>query len=133
MKKALFILCSVFVFGACSNPADFQTVKITMQVNDEPVVEKIFTGNFMKSQPDELGLIEITDSKNRIKTSYYEESNPNELKFLNVKFGEAKPGEWRKNKGHLLLKVSKNDSLGFFFQDKNSQAGNVTGTILYTK
>ena len=84
MKKLLFMLPAILLFVACSKPSDFKTVKITMQVNDEPVVEKVFEGNFTKSKPDELGLVEITDSESRLKVSYYIESDPAILKFLNV-------------------------------------------------
>jgi hypothetical protein len=133
MKKTLFIMPAILLFVACSKPSDFKTVKITMQVNDEPVVEKILEGNFIKSAPDNLGLVEINDPENRLKVSYYVESDPTLIKFLNVKFGQENPTEWRANKGHDLFIVDKTESLGLIFGDRNSVAGKVKGTILFTK
>lgn len=133
MKKILFVsLFSLFI--SCGKEDGFTKLKITTSVNGETVIEKTIEGNFTKTKIDEaLGLIEITEPNNRVKVSYYEESTPNELKFLNIKFGDSKPSEWRKNKGHLLVIAPKKDSLGFFFQDQNSKAGNVRGTLLFTK
>lgn len=113
--------------------ADFKTVKITSQVNDEPVVERILEGNFIKSKPDELGLVEITDSENRLKVSYFIESDPKILRFLNVKFDKNNPVEWRTNKKHDLFIIEKTESLGFIFGDRHSVAGKVKGTIVFTK
>ena len=133
MKKLLFMLPAILLFVSCSKSSDFKNVKITMQVNDEPIVDKVFEGNFTKSKPDELGLVEITDSESRLKVSYYIESDPAILKFLNVKFGQENPTEWRANKGHDLFIVDKPESLGIIFGDRNSVAGKVKGTILFSK
>ena len=80
-----------------------------------------------------MGLVQITDKDERIKVSYFKESDPNDLKILNVKLGKGEPVEWRTKKGHELFIAQKNDSLAFVFWDKNSVAGSVRGTILYIK
>lgn len=129
MKKIL-LLPVLALFLSCGQSADFKTLKITSQINDEPIVEKVIEGNFTKTKADEMGLIEITDSEKRVKISYYDETP---LKMLNVKFGDNTPTEWRTNKGHDLFLNQTTDSLGIIFGDRNSVAGKVKGSILFIK
>ena len=133
MKKIILIPIMLLLLS-CTKSADYTKMKITTSVNGQKVFDETIEGSFTKTKVDEsLGLVEITEPDNRIKVSYYEESNPNELKFLNIKIGESNLSEWRRNKGHHLIIVPKKDSLGFSFRDKNSATGDVIGTILYTK
>lgn len=134
MKKLLLLATAALVFACSSKPdCTYSKVKINISVNDAPTDEKIIEGCFMASEPDELGLIEITDQDKRFKVSYYKEQDPTVLKMLNVKFGNNDPIEWRTNKGHDLFITQKKDSLGFIFGDLKSTSGKVKGSILYIK
>lgn len=131
MKKYAILLIMALA-TSCNSKSDctFSRLEITSQVNDGEMNKQILEGCFSKSKVDDLGLIEITDTEKRVKISYYDESP---LKFLNIKFGENNPTEWRKNKGHDLFLVQKTDSLGIIFGDRNSAAGKVKGSILLIK
>lgn len=134
MKK-IVLICTISLIFACSSKPDcnYSKLEITSQINDNPLDKKVLEGCFSVSEPDEMGLIEITDANNRIKVSYFKETDPNSLKMLNLKFGTSDPSEWRTNKGHDLFIIPKKDSLGFMFGDRNSTAGKVKGSLLFIK
>lgn len=134
MKK-LLLICTISLIFACSSKPDcnYSKLEITTQSNDNPLDKKVLEGCFSVSEPDEMGLIEITDADKRIKVSYYKESDQNTLKMLNLKFGTSDPSEWRTTKGHDLFITPKKDSLGFIFGDRNSKAGKVKGSLLFIK
>lgn len=134
MKKLLLLVTISLIF-ACSPKSDrnYSKLEITSQINDNPLDKKVLEGCFSVSEPDEMGLIEITDTDKRIKVSYFKETDPNTLKMLNLKFGNNDPTEWRTNKGHDLFITQKTDSLGFIFGDRNSVAGKVKGSLLFIK
>jgi hypothetical protein len=134
MKKLLLIATITLIF-ACSPKSDcnYSKVEITSQIDDNPLDKKVLEGCFSVSEPDEMGLIEITDADNRIKVSYFKETDPNSLKMLNLKFGNGNPIEWRTKKGHDLFIIQKKDSLGFIFGDRNNIAGKIKGSLLFIK
>jgi hypothetical protein len=99
---------------------------------DELLDEKFIDGCFEKKIVDEsLGLVEITNESKTIKVSYYIESNPNVLRFLNVKLGESEPSRWRANEGHDLFIEEKNGDLNFIFGDRKKSK--IKGTIKFMK
>lgn len=134
MKKIITLITAIIMTACTTVPqCDFTKVEITSQIGDGEMERKTLEGCFTKSAPDELGLIEITDSENRMRILYYQEQQPGVLHKLNVKFGDNAPSEWRSNKGHDLFIVEQTDTLGIIFGDRNSAAGAIKGTLKFTK
>jgi len=99
---------------------------------DELLDEKLINGCFEKKIVDEsLGLVEITNESKTIKVSYYIESDPKVLRFLDVKIGESEPSRWRANQGHDLFIVEKDGDLNFIFGDRKKSK--IKGTIKFMK
>ncbi|WP_420581959.1 hypothetical protein [Reichenbachiella sp.] len=82
---------------------------------DELLDEKTIPGCFVV-KTDEMGFVEI--SSDVIKVSYYKETTPNVIKFLDVKFGESEAVRWRANQGHDLFVNETSEELNFVFGDR---------------
>jgi hypothetical protein len=133
MKKITSFLLLATLLGCSSKPeCSYSQLQILSQVEGKPLDTKNLTGCFTLTKGD-MGLIEINDADGRIKVSFYEEAEPLQLKFLNIKFGTNKPVEFRANKGHNLYISNQKDTLGIIFGDRTSEAGRVSGSIILTK
>lgn len=139
MKKLIILsVASLSLFASCTQnnsnkTCDYNSVTIkafemeTDKLLDEKYISNCFNIEKVKGAG---GLIEVKDDSSKIKISYYNEKDPNVIKFLNVRFGESDPIEWRANKGHDLFIIKKSNSLGFIFGDKKSK---IKGTIDFKK
>ncbi len=97
---------------------------------DKLLSEKLLSGCFTKKVVDKsLGLVEVTDNSGTIKISYYIESDPNILRFLDIKLSNAKPSKWRVNKGHDLFMSENESGLNFVFGDRKETK--IKGTIRF--
>jgi hypothetical protein len=111
---------------------DFNSVQFeAYEVGTDKLLDKkIVSGCFVKKIIDEqLGLVEVKDTEGKIKVTYYIESDPNLLKFLDVKIGDAEPSRWRANKGHDLFILEENNQLNFIFGDRLETK--IKGTIKF--
>ena len=87
-----------------------------------------------------LHTIQGEETAGNFSLSYYEEGNMTKmaggdadiLRFLTIKIGNTK-SEWRANKGHLIYKIEKPDTLAFFFSENLNKERPITGTIVFSK
>lgn len=79
----------------------------------------------------ELGGIEIKDSDEIMKITYYNESNPALLKFLDIAIQGKETWRLRANKGHDLFKNEEDGKLSLIFGDREGLG--FKGTIILTK
>lgn len=100
------------------------TLKLMEWGSEKVISEQTFDGAFIKKEVDNFGLQEISATNSNFKVLFYDESP---MKFLNVRIGEDDPTEWRKNKGHDIYKVEKDNKLNFIFGDKEK----IKGTIVF--
>jgi hypothetical protein len=108
-----------------SAKCDYSKVTVTaFKYGTQDIIdEKVINACFVKKNL-EMGLIEISAEGSPVKVLYY---NENPMKFLNVKLGESDPIQWRKNKGHDIFMLDKNNKLTFLFSDKKL----VKGTVVF--
>jgi hypothetical protein len=116
-----------------NNSCNFNNVQIEMFNigSNTPIKTVNIEACFEEKMVDKtLQLIEITSKESEFKVSYYKESNPKLLRFLDFDFGTGEPSKWRANKGHDLFIFRKNkDELNFIFGDKKNSK--LKGTIRF--
>lgn len=115
-----------------NNSCNFNNVQIEMFNigSNTPIKTVNIEACFEKKMVDKtLQLIEITSKESKFKVSYYKESNPKLLRFLDFDFGTGEPSRWRANKGHDLFILRDNGELNFIFGDKKNSK--LKGTIRF--
>lgn len=137
-----------FLFLACGSSNDKKTITTTKsevscdyngvdikayQVGTDVLLdEKFISGCFVRKVVDEsLGLVEISNEIKSITVSYYIESDPKVLRFLDIKTETGEPSRWRANQGHDLFISETDEELNFIFGDRKESK--IKGTIRFTK
>lgn len=114
MKKILLSFMTLaFISCGESSECSYSKLKMTNQIGDGEIKEGSFEGCFKASQPNELGIIEVTDNDNRIKVTYDKAS-----RFLNIKPDDGETIKYRVNEGHQIMVVKDNkDTLAIIYGD----------------
>lgn len=121
----------IYISTAKSDSCRFYQAEVSLwkMSTNELIDSKTFNGCFEKNLIDaSLSQFEISSSISPFKVIFYEESDPNILKFLDIHSGDNEPSRWRANEGHELFMLTKNDTLNFIFGDKKS---GVKGSIKF--
>lgn len=81
---------------------DVQAFEVgTDKLLEDHTIQGCFT---RKKAKNSFGLVEISDPNKKIKVSYFDEGDPNILKFLDIKIGERETSKWRDNlSGNIVL------------------------------
>lgn len=133
MKK-IILFAFALIMASCSSKPDCSYSKIEIKTyrigNDELLGEKTFDNCFTVTD-DNSNLVEIKNEEAGIALSYYKESNPNELKYLNAKFGDVKTTEFRQKKGHKIELIETENATTIIYHDPTEL--NLKGTITLYK
>ncbi|WP_338764101.1 DUF1406 domain-containing protein [Bernardetia sp. ABR2-2B] len=142
------ILLFLFAFSSCSSNSqkqsaeeeteyadcDYNKLEITLYefgtdkiINSKTTDACLFIQEFQK----EMGGVEIKDPDGIMKISYYNESDPKILKFLDVSIKGKDTWRLRANKGHDLFKNEEEGKLTLVFGDRDGLG--FKGTIVLTK
>ena len=138
------LLISILLFSCGGTNCEFSNLTITTAVDGKQTNQKTVKDCYSvtKEGEGELAIytIEGKETSEVFSMSYYDEkskvdlkdSQGTSLKFLNVFIG-GKKTEWRKNKGHNIYKIEKQDNLSFIFGENVKKENSVSVSVTFSK
>ena len=107
----------------------YSSAKLVFQEvgTDKVINEGTINGCYTKKLVDQqLKMYEVANETGTFRLTYYEESTPNVLRFLDMHIA-GRSTSWRANKGHDIFMIEENGKIGFVFGDRKKDM--VKGTI----
>lgn len=128
MKKLVLLIIAITLFscGSSEKNCAFSKLEMTNQIGDGEIKKGTFDASFSVSEPDALGIIEVTADNNLIKVTFDKTGD-----MLNIKGDDNKLVEYRRKLGHQIMITQKKDSLIIVYGDING--ANSKSSLLFTK
>lgn len=128
MKKVLLIITAVTMLscGSSEPKCAYSKLEMTNKVGNSEIAKGEFEACFSVSEPDALGIIEVTADNNLIKVTFDKTGD-----MLNIKGDDNKLVEYRRKLGHQIMITQKKDSLIIVYGDING--ANSKSSLLFTK